>query len=100
MNRHAIFALVVGVVYIAGLPLVVFVMLFRRRHKLYGDASDPFVATTPANFGFLYLSYGPNAWFWEVEELVRKLLLSAVAVLFDPGSPLQVCARSCPAVWY
>ena len=26
-----------------------------------------------------------------VEELVRKLLLSAVVVLIDEGSPLQVC---------
>jgi hypothetical protein len=35
-------------------------------------------------------SYGPTAWWWEVEELVRKLLLTAVAVLLDAGSPLQV----------
>ena len=27
---------------------------------------------------------------WEVEELVRKLFLSAVVVLIEPGSPLQV----------
>ena len=37
--------------------------------------------------------YGPSAWWWEVEELVRKLLLSAVVVLIEPGSPLQVCGR-------
>jgi hypothetical protein len=36
-------------------------------------------------------SYGPGAWWWETEELVRKLLLTAVAVLLDAGSPLQVC---------
>ena len=35
--------------------------------------------------------YGPSAWWWEVEELVRKLLLSAVVVLIESGSPLQVC---------
>ena len=29
---------------------------------------------------------------WEVEELVRKLLLSAAVVLVEPGSPLQVTA--------
>ena len=34
--------------------------------------------------------YGPSAWWWEVEELVRKLLLSAVVVLIESGSPLQV----------
>ena len=41
-------------------------------------------------YGFLYLEYGPTAWGWEVEELVRKLLLSALVVLIDAGSPLQV----------
>ena len=35
-------------------------------------------------------SYGPAAWFWESEELVRKLSLTAIAVLIDPSSPLQV----------
>ena len=38
--------------------------------------------------------YGPSAWWWEVEELIRKLLLSAVVVLIEPGSPLQVHAAS------
>jgi hypothetical protein len=33
--------------------------------------------------------------YWEVEELIRKLLLTAVAVLMDAGSPLQV---RCPYV--
>ncbi len=44
-----------------------------------------------ATYGFLYLDYGESAWWWEVEELVRKLLLSALVVLIDAGSPLQVC---------
>jgi hypothetical protein len=30
------------------------------------------------------------AWWWEVEELLRKLFLTALVVLMDPGSPLQV----------
>jgi hypothetical protein len=46
---------------------------------------------TQETYGFLYLEYGPEAWWWEVEELVRKLLLSALVVLIDAGSPLQVC---------
>lgn len=42
---------------------------------------------------FLYAAYGPTAPYWQVEELVRKLLpvpvLSAVIVLFNDESPLQ-----------
>ena len=76
--------------YVVGFQLGVFVILYRRRHKLFGDASDPFVETTRSTYGFLYEVYGPSAWWWEVEELVRKLLLSAVVVLIESGSPLQV----------
>ena len=56
------------------------------RKTLFGAGSDD----TQRDFGFLYLAYGPSAPFWEVEELLRKLILSAIVVLFDSGSPLQV----------
>ena len=88
--RFATYALLCGLVYVVGLPLTVLLLLFRRKHKLFGSPDDPFVATTQASFGFLYEAYGPSAWWWEVEELVRKLLLSAVVVLIESGSPLQV----------
>lgn len=87
---YAVYAVLCGVVYVVGLPLGVFIVLFRRRHKLFGDSADPFVATTRAKYGFLYEVYGRDGWWWEVEELVRKLILSAVVVLFESGSPLQV----------
>ena len=53
--RYAVYALVVATVYVVGLPLAVFTILYRRRHKLHGDAADPFVATTRATYGFLYM---------------------------------------------
>ena len=50
-------------------------------------------------------SYGESAWWWEAEELVRKLLLTAVAVLLDAGSPLQACGLImcllvCRGLWF
>jgi hypothetical protein len=86
----AIYGLTMAVFYIVGLPAAVLWILWRRRHKLFGSPTDPFVASTRATFGFLYVDYGDSAWWWEVEELARKLLLSAVVVLIDEGSPLQV----------
>ena len=85
------YALICGIVFVAGFPISVFVVLFSRRHKLFGAGTDPFVVLTRARYGFLYEAYGPTAWWWEVEELVRKLLLSAVVLLIEPASPLQVC---------
>ena len=95
---YAVYALLCGVVYVVGFPLGVFVILYRRRHKLFGSDNDPFVATTKLKYGFLYTAYGPSAWWWEVEELVRKLFLSAVVVLIESGSPLQVLRGVLPAI--
>ena len=89
-GRFAFYAIVIGALYVAGLPIAVFVILYRRRRQLFGDPNDPHIVETRETFGFLYEVYGPTAWWWEVEELVRKLLLSAVVVLIEPGSPLQV----------
>jgi hypothetical protein len=84
---YAFYAVLMGVVYIVGFPLLVYRLLHRHRHELFtGDNSDG----VKAKYGFLYLAYGPTAWWWEVEELIRKLLLSAVVVLIEQGSSLQV----------
>lgn len=83
---YAAYGLAMLVMYVLGLPLTIFLVLWRHRGSLFGPASGP----TRTKFGFLYESYTAAAWGWEIEELVRKLLLTAVAVLLDPGSPLQV----------
>jgi hypothetical protein len=83
---YALYAFIMGVVYVVGLPLSIAIILVVRRHKLFGDNS----AETRRVYGFLYEAYGPVAWWWEVEELLRKLFLTALVVLMDPGTPLQV----------
>jgi hypothetical protein len=83
---YALYAGIMGVLYVVGLPLSIAVILVKRRRTLFGDGS----AETRRVWGFLYEAYGPVAWWWEVEELLRKLFLTAFVVLMDPGSPLQV----------
>ena len=87
-SGYAIYAITMIGLYVVGLPLGILVLLYRHRATLFGPDSS----NTMRKYGFLYDSYGASAWFWEVEELVRKLLLTAVPVLFDPGNPLQVRA--------
>jgi hypothetical protein len=83
---YALYAGIMGALYVVGLPMSIMIILLRRRHTLFGEGS----AETWRVYGFLYDSYGPVAWWWEVEELLRKLFLTALVVLMDPGSPLQV----------
>ncbi len=95
----AFYALVFAVVYVVGFPLGVLVLLHRNRYTLHGDAADPAVVATKNKLGFLYEVYGPSAWWWEVEELIRKLLLSALVVLIEPGSPLQITLAVLVSGW-
>ena len=62
-------------------------------HRTMGNASilSRRIASNLSGHRCRRQAYGPSAWWWEVEELVRKLLLSAVVVLVESGSPLQVC---------
>jgi hypothetical protein len=92
---YAVYAFVMAAVYVVGLPLALLALLFRNRNRLFGDESAQFRDT----YGFIYETYGPGAWWWEVEELVRKLLLSAVVVLIDEGSPLQVTLAVLVSGW-
>ncbi len=72
-----------------GLPAAVLWILVRNRStlRLFGPHSEH----TMRRYGFLYASYGPAAWFWEVEELIRKLLLTAAVVRCDSRACLRVC---------
>jgi len=92
---YAIYAGIMAILYAFGLPMAAFWILFRRRHKLFGLRS----METRAKWGFLYESYGSTAWWWEVEELVRKLVLSAVVVLMDQGTALQVSIAVLVSGW-
>jgi hypothetical protein len=92
---YALYAGIMGALYVAGLPLTIAIILVKRRRVLFGDGS----ASTRRVYGFLYEAYGPVAWWWEVEELLRKLFLTAVVVLMDPGSPLQVTLAVLVSGW-
>jgi hypothetical protein len=40
--------------------------------------------------GFLFVQYSPSCWYWEVVELLRKLMLTSILALIAPGSAGQV----------
>ena len=76
-------AIMLGV-YTFGLPLGMALWLWKNRFVL--DKPE-----TIDNLGFLYLYYGTRAYMWGVAELLRKLVLTSLILLFfDSGSALQV----------
>lgn len=53
-------------------------------------ASDPRERHALRCVGFLFSAYRCGAWYFEVAELVRKFLLTAVVAVVAPGSAAQV----------
>ena len=75
------------VLYTLGLPLGMAMWLWKNRRRLHRTSVEN-------NLGFLYLMYGTHAYMWGVVELLRKLVLtSLIMVFFDSESALQItCA--------
>ena len=106
-GAYATLSIVMLAVYTLGLPLGIVVVLRKNRRRLQDE-------TVKANLGFLcvwgrpaccagllrvtpavsrrrYLMYGEPAYLWAVAELVRKLVLTSLILLFfDQGSAMQV----------
>ncbi len=95
----AVYSAVMGVVFVLGLPVTIAAILSRHRAMLFANGSAG--EETRRKYGFLYEEYGPSAWWWEVEELLRKLLLTAVvAVRFRvSSSPASTAIALLVSVW-
>jgi hypothetical protein len=69
--KHWLWMLAFGVplifLYACGAPLLCVWVLFRRKHKLWGDLA------TRQKYGFLFLGYEKQAYWWECVMMGRKV---------------------------
>jgi len=84
-------------VYPIGVPALFLAVLWMWKDKLYADqkCKDGVTRKRPAKeargrLGSLYTSYKPNVWWWEVADLLRKLLITGLVVFMMPGTPSQL----------
>jgi len=87
-------ALLMTIVYPIGLPLAILLLLFWNREEIR-NRSEGFVAKKNATklidgVGFLYLSYKPEFYYFEMVEASRRLSLTAVVSILMPGSKPQM----------
>jgi hypothetical protein len=74
------------IIFTAGFPVVIFLLLFMNRKRLQ-------TPSVRAQLGFLYVSFRPNAGeFWEVHELLRKLMLMGALVLIESTKVRMIVA--------
>ena len=92
-NAYYGYAIAMIFVYPVGVPLAFLAILWRLART---GTLDSTVAR--ARFGFLYETYEPHMWAFEVFELIRKLFLSAIAVFIFSGTPTQLMVSQFVAV--
>jgi Ca2+-binding EF-hand superfamily protein len=86
-NGTRIFVMFVGILFVIGFPLCIGVYLVLHRNELYA------VRVTD-KIGFLYDRFHKGSEFWELHELVRKVILTGVAVTLAGNPTFQVLMAS------
>ena len=74
----------------AGIPLLYFVLLYRKRGEIAQREQRQERADGIAHLGFLYDCYEPRCMYFEVVECARKLMLTGMLIFFFPETPSQV----------
>ncbi|GMH94871.1 hypothetical protein TrST_g7752 [Triparma strigata] len=93
------FAWIMALVYPLGVPLMYSLLLYKYRRNINPEVEsksmedqmtkrekDPSIKI----LSFLWISYKPECWWFEIFECARRLLMTGGLVFIDQGSPLQV----------
>ena len=80
---YATIALIAVFVYLIGVPLFTFVVLYCNRHRLH-------TAAVEQRFGDLYRPYEEDWPYWEVALQLQKCMLTGAMCAIEPGSPMQL----------
>ncbi|CAN0027825.1 unnamed protein product, partial [Choristocarpus tenellus] len=85
------------IVFPIGVPVVFLMLLYNDRQSLNSDPTNPARAmeyrdTYPEvqKTRFLWATYRPNVFWYEVWETIRKLLLTGLLIYFREGTSTQV----------
>jgi hypothetical protein len=105
--KHTLYSVYAGfmvIIYPLGIPALYAWLLWRNRHKLSSQAESSVhmfsrhTDDTLRSTRFLWKSYTPNMYYWEVIECVRRLLLTGAIVFIAPGTSAQAAVACVLAV--
>jgi hypothetical protein len=106
-HEHKIYkayAAIMIIIYPLGIPALYACLLWRNRGKLSSKDDNPIrisnrhrdISLRPTRF--LWKTYTPNLYYWEVVECMRRLLLTGAIVFIKPGTRAQVTVACVLAV--
>jgi hypothetical protein len=79
-------------IYPVGIPAFFAVLMFRERDQIHD-------AVNKKKYGFLFKDYAMAFFFWEIWDLIRKILLSGILIFFNRGSVGQIVLAMCIALF-
>merc|ERR1711865_1307199 len=96
-EKHSIYLIVaVGflLVYILGIPLAMFVVLWRNRNNLHFENESEELTkkhlAMKARLGGLYLQYEPKYWWFEMVVILQKMVMTGAMCVVAQGSSVQL----------
>merc|ERR1711865_731053 len=75
--------------YVLGIPLIMFLLLWRNKKHLHDEKSPKHHIIKNA-LGGMYTQYEPSYWWFEIFLLTNKTMMCGGLVMAAPGTPLQV----------
>ena len=95
----------IGIFFVIGLPGGLWYILWKKKKIVYGgdEGSGKSGLDAPniiERFGFTYLPYRSNAYFWESEEMFRKMILSGALVYLSQTPSLQCAVALCACLFF
>jgi hypothetical protein len=109
-----IWAIAMVFVYPVGCPLYYFYLLYDVRNEIKTRFDNPLTETSTGEVSdesrlkrqkllslrFLYESYRPSYWWWELVETSQRLLLTGILVIIGQGSAIQILVGSLISLCY
>ena len=85
--KQSVVVAYISIVYVIALPAATFIGLWRQRNQVAAtkatETSGKGESTTEliTGLGFLYESYKPSSWYWELIEMSRKVIVTSGLIL-------------------
>jgi len=96
-------ALFMCIVYPIGIPTMQFVLLYRNRQKImdrlnqdeskFADIFSGSIFNDIRTIKFLFNSYKPQHWYWEIIETARRLFFTVGLTIISSNTNIQVSGR-------
>ena len=87
--KYSVLAFVFMVLFIIGIPLTMFVLMYVNRKHLHDKESEHHHMVN-ATLGGLFIQYEEAYWWFELVILFNKTMICGGLVVMSPGTPIQV----------